>query len=197
MKKIYILLIICSFFKSFSKNEDSLSISKNTLLVGIGVGNKSQFGNFGITSNYFFSKKFNLEFSVGLGMLNFNGVILSLGPEYFINLKKKMSCMIGAVYAYSSSASGDIEVHSIDSPHYNINSGGQYLRGYTGLLFNIRRQIIRFEIGYSYALNIPKYEVSGPWKPAYTKDLETGINSGFLFAISIQFMITKKQGHKI
>ena len=187
MRQIYIIIILMISLKGFCQDKDSLVFTKNTVMVGLGVGTKSQLGNIGITSNYFLTKNINISLSLGFGPLNYNGGILSFGPEYLIHLKKRISFLIGTTYAISSSTSGDIETHNSDKPHYNVNSGGQYLRSYTGLCFKKNRRVTKIEVGYSYAIKTPNYNVTGLWKPEYSKNLESGISSGLLVTLSIQF----------
>lgn len=172
--------------KADDQRADTLCFNKGMFIYGIGIGSKSHLGNFGVTANYFLLNNFDIKFSAGLGVLNYNGVTVSVGPEYCRKIYKNFFGLIGCVYSFCGSTKADIETNTSDNPHYYIHSGAQYIRSQIGLGIRLKRNVFKLEGGYSSMINKPLYDVSGQWEPIYTQRLEKGISSGWSFSLIYQ-----------
>ena len=178
-------------FTQYGQVHDSICFQKGSVALGIGIGQKSHLGNFGFTLNYFFLKNFSIKTSIGLGMLNFNGGILSVGPEYEQKINKKIFWSLGVVYSFATSTSGGIETHNINPPSYVIHSGAQYIRSSLGFGIRVKQGFVKFEFGCSYIINKPTYSTGGQWESKYTEWLEKGLGSGILWGVTYRYSLGK------
>jgi len=186
-----ILLMSLQFFGS--AQTDSINFNKKDLYYGYVLGEKTYAGNLGMSADYFLTKKLSVKINFGFGPLDYNGLVLSLGPQYYQKLSRHLFLHLGAVYLVSGQESASIEAHVNNNPHYYVNAGAQYIRSFAGLCFKIKDQLIRLEGGYSYILYKPSYSTGGQWDSKYTNWIDKGLGSGFSFGISYQFRRKNKR----
>jgi hypothetical protein len=196
MRRFFTLLAALAFtITVFGQKSDTLVPHKGTLLLGLGLGVKSHLGNVGVTSNFFLSRAFNIKFSVGWGLFNYNGFLLSIGPEYCRQIKDNKFLLLGSVFTIASGISDVIDDRSPGRRAYNISPGALYSRTYAGIKFNTKDGILKIEMGYSYVLNTPAYVLDGPgvWTSKEIRNIEKAIGSGFLISFTTQGFFTKNK----
>jgi hypothetical protein len=192
LKKILPIVLLILSITAFSQSvdqqkEDKLSFYKGAFLPGGGLGTKCVWGNLGFTFNYFFLKNLSVDLSAGFGQANFNGLLVSGGPEFNIPLSKNIALLLGSVYTISGAHSESVENRGSPNPSDFSVSGGQYIRSFTGIAINVTYGVLKIELGYSYAVREPSYQLKvGPFSQKFVDNLEKGIRSGILIGISYQ-----------
>ena len=194
MTRISAFILLCITTLSSAAQDAHLSpLKKHDVLVGFGFGSKSHFGNWGITSNFLVTDKLNAKISIGGGQFNYNGFILSVGPEYCLPLSERYYLMLGTV---GTLASGVYDVINDDEPDrreyrtYRM----KYIRSYTGIAYNLNGALLKVEVGYSYALRNPTFTLYHTWTPAHADKVKKGMDSGILVSVCLQgiFHVGKK-----
>jgi hypothetical protein len=156
------LTLLTTTLSALGLASDTLVFRKGTLLLGIGLGTKSHIGNYGGTTNLFFTENFCFKLSIGAAPINHNGGILSAGAEYFKQIRESKSMLFGSNYSYSGGESDVINDGSSARKSYHISSGAQYIRTYSGIGLRVKEEFFKIEIGYSYRLQSPTYQLDGP-----------------------------------
>jgi hypothetical protein len=187
---ITILTLLTITLTALGQGNDSLVFHKQTFLFGLGLGTKSHLGNWGITSNLFVTKNLNIKLSVGGGQFNYNGFLLSVGPEYCRQIKKNKYLLLGSTWTITSDTYGVIDDESPAEREYRTKSN-QYIRTYTGIAFVNERSVFKIEIGYSYALYTPTYILYKVWTPGQIEQVKRGMGSGLLFSFTVQGLFYK------
>lgn len=193
MKRFFFLLILSVLSLTVSgQKKDSSLFHRGTFLFGAGLGTKSHVGNWGLTTNLFLAERFNLKFSGGMGQINYNGFLVSIGPEYFTQIKKNKFVLIGSVWTITSDSYDVIDDESPTRRSYKTYSN-QYIRTYAGIAFEKKATLFKIEIGYSYALHPPKYRLDGAWSASQTEHVKKAMSSGLSISLTIQGILSKKQ----
>jgi hypothetical protein len=196
LKSSLTFLILIFSISLFSQDENSESHKRWDLLVGIGAGSKSHFGNFGITSNLYLSKYLSIKASAGTGALNNNGGILSGGLEFDFPIKKSNHILIGSCYTYSGSY---YQVLNDELPtEKNVRTlECHYSRSYVGYGLSISEGvgILKFELGYSLPLSTPFFIMngSGVWTQAEMIKFQKSLDSGLLISLTCQVNLFAKK----
>jgi len=178
-----------SFAVVGQKNDSSL-FHRGTFLFGGGLGTKSHLGNWGLTTNLFFTRNFNLKISAGGGQVNYNGGIASIGPEYFAQITHNKFILLGSVWAITSDRYDVIDDESSTRRTCQTYSN-QYIRTYAGIAFVKKPAVYKIEIGYSYALYAPRYTLDGVWTASQTEQVKNAMSSGLSVSLTIQGILSK------
>ncbi len=182
------LILICSL-SLFSQDENSGSNKRWDLLVGIGAGSKSHFGNFGITSNLYLTKFLSIKASAGTGALNNNGGILSGGLEFDFPIKKSNHLLLGSCYTYAGSYYQILNDEQQDEKHVRTLEC-HYIRSYMGFgrSFSDGVGMLKLELRYSQPLLTPLYIVDGSlfWTQAEMIKFQKSLGSGLLISLTCQ-----------
>lgn len=186
MKRFFVILIalspVCS---AFGQEHESSVFHKRSLLLGFGIGTKSHIGNWGLTSNYFVSRNVSIKLSAGGGQFNYNGFLLSVGPEYCKQITENKLLLLGSTWTVSSGTSDVIDDESPTRREFEIRSN-QYIRTYAGIAFVSEGSVFRFEIGYSQVLFAPRYTFYDVWTADQIEQIKRAMGSGLLVSISAQ-----------
>ena len=191
------LALLCFIFSlhiNTNAQESADNLDRFDIVAGLGFGHKSHFGNFGITGNLYFNKYLSLQASAGVAALNYGGGIVSLGPELSFLHRPKGFVSIAGMWSYTSGRFdilGDDD--SADYVSYQT-SNSKGLRGFIG--YTIVRDAVfwRFETGYYHSLSNYSYFFGGPGTPTQKQldDIETGLGSGFMASVSVNFNLPFK-----
>lgn len=191
MKYITTLAIALIIGTSVIAQENEPIFKKRNFLFGMGFGTKSHVGNWGITNNFFATKNLNLKLSVGGGQFNYNGFLLSAGPEYCMQISKNKFLLIGSVFTITSS-SYDVVDDDLPTERAYLTNSNQYIRSYAGIGLANNGIIFKVEAGYSYALYPPSYTLFDIWTTEQTGAIEKGMNSGLSISLSVQGLFSGK-----
>jgi hypothetical protein len=186
MRKLPFLFFLILSLAAFSQQHGSPPFKRGALLLGFGFGTKTYCGNFGLTSNFFLNKNFNLHVSIGIGPVNYNGGIVSAGPQFCGMISERMFLVVGSVYTYAGGTYDVINDEQPDRRAYETDAD-QYIRSFAGLGFASKGgMLFKIETGYSHVLNTPEYVVYGPgtWSAGQINSLERQLGSGLLLSFS-------------
>lgn len=194
------LVIILAFgFNSILTfgQEKTSPLHQFDLHFNMGFGSKSHFGNFGLTSSFFLFKNLNLTLSGGVGAMNYNGAIVSIGPELCLPTSKSTFIYLGSVWT-KAGKNQDI-LGDDDSPDHvwYFTDKSDYIRTFLGLSIG-KDALTKIEIGYSHCVNTPNYSFGGP-SVATSKqisDIEKGLSSGLLISIMVGGIFESKRKNK-
>jgi hypothetical protein len=175
---------------AFAQKSDSIFFQKGSFLFGFAFGTKSHTGNWGLTINTFLSKNVNIKLSAGGGQFNYNGFLISLGPEYCGVISKNKFLLLGSVWSFAGGTRDVIDDESATRREYQTHSN-QYIRTYAGIGFVKGVSVFKIEAGYSYALYTPQYTLYQTWTPDQEEQIRKGMNSGLLVNLSVQFNLDK------
>lgn len=68
MRQAFIIFFILTLqLSQYGQVKDNVSFNKGSFLWGIGLGQKTHLGNFGITFNYYVIKNLSIKSSLGIG----------------------------------------------------------------------------------------------------------------------------------
>lgn len=188
-----LLIIIITTLSSFAQEAHLSPLKKHDALAGGGIGSKSPFGNWGFTSNFFITDNFNAKLAAGGGQFNYNGFMVSLGPEFCTKIAERYYILAGSVWTVASGESKVIKNDNNEMREYKT-AGMHYLRSYAGVAYDLKGALLKIECGYSYALKTPTYTLYNIWTPGQIEKLRNGMDSGLLVSISVQgiFHVGKK-----
>jgi len=196
MKHIFILFFISTFSISANSQQNKIyGFQKNDGYFSFVIGHKTTAGTFGMCGNYFLTKNFTGKLSIGHGASNYNGMMFSIGPEFYIPILPKFHLSFGSVYSF---ALGNADVIGDDESQdyfWYESKSMQYIRTFLGIdLF--KEPHLKLEIGYSHPLKSSNFSISGPGTPTnkQLEKIENGLGSGLSIAIlvGVPFNFKKK-----
>lgn len=202
MMKNKIWATLCIVFCSLAvnaQNEEDFRFERWDLSSGMGIGNKSHYGIFGLNGNLYLGKHLSLKLAGGVGAFNYNGLVGSVGLEAPVLYVKNSFLSIGSAWTYLGEGFdvlGDDD--SDDYVTYNT-ARMRNLKFYVGYSFQLEPGInLSTEVGYSYALTSASYYFGGPGVPNQNQidKLERGLNSGWMASIYIQFLWNENPNRK-
>lgn len=194
-----ILIIISVFILSrisFSQQDSILKISPFDVKIGFGIGNKSHYGNFGFSTNIFFTKNLSLKLSTGTGGFNYGGIVGSIGCEIPFLYLKKSYLSIGGTWTYIGEGFdllGDDESKDYVSYNTSYMKNLKIYCGYSLLLDNLT--LLTFEAGYSHALIPYHYTFGGPGLASQKQhdNIRQGLKSGWMASVYVNFIWSKRK----
>lgn len=193
---LIILFLVIASPNGFGQTPDSILFHRGSFIFGIGLGTKSHIGNAGLIGNIFVTRNLSFKGSIGAGSANFNGGLLSIGPEICWQRKKKIF-YIGSSYT-TAGGSNDVVDEDKPSERRYTTYACQYIRSCIGIGFckPDLSLIYKIEIGYSYLLHSSPYKLGGPsvWTADQKNVIDKGLGSGLLVTFIGQFSLQK--GHK-
>lgn len=194
MTKVIILSFILFSCIAYSQNQDARS--SYFIKAGIGIGYKSQFGNFGIDVGFPVVRNFFLTISAGMGPFNGNGGIISFGAAYTPINKENYQLTVRSMWSY---ADGSTDILGDDDSNNYVwydASRMQYLTSFITYSRRIEKDVIlSFHGGYRHALTNLNYGFSGPGTPTQKQKnwLSTGLSSGWTLSITINGLFWLKK----
>lgn len=193
-QKVALVFLVCfgSMFHETTFGQDEAEIiAPFDIVVGLGGGNKSHFGNFGVTGNLYFNKHVSLKASAGVAAFNYGGGVVSVGPEAsFLHTEKKFFSL-GAMWCYTNDGFdllGDDDSNDFVEYHTSNTKSARFFLGYTMFLDGV---YLRFDVGYSHVLSNYSYYFTGPGTPSEQQHerIQNGLDSGWLAAVYINFQL--------
>lgn len=161
----------------------------------LGFGNKSHLGNFGLTSNLYFTKRVSLKVSAGVAAFNYSGLIASGGAEFVIAKLKGSQFSIGTVYSFLGAGSDRLgDDDSKDYVWYH-SAPIQCIRSSLNYSIINGQDVYSFELGSSFTITPIKYSFDGPGTPTQRQinNIERGLKSGWMVTITAGLFSPKKR----
>ena len=194
---LIITLSVFMFNCQLGAQERMHEIKSFDVISGFGIGNKSHFGNIGITSNLYFTKNISLKFSAGLAAFNYGEGVISTGPEASFLYFKKGFISLGTAWTYIGEGSDILGDDDSNDYIWYHSSYMNNLKFYLGYSLIIDHAILRFEAGYSHALSQYNYIFSGPGTPTQKQheNIQRGLRSGWMATIYMNLWWSLKKGN--
>lgn len=190
--RILTLIIVLFLSKSsFTQRDSILEISSFDIKVGFGVGNKSHYGNFGVSANLFFVKNLSLKLSGGAAALNYGGFVGSIGCEIPFLYLMRSYFSIGGAWTYIGEG---FDLLGDDDSNDYVTFNSSYMKNlkfYFGYSMLLKGQtLLTFEAGYSHALIPYQYYFGGPGTPTQKQhdNIQRGLSSGWMASVYINLL---------
>lgn len=193
LRLAFCLFLIGNFTsRGQNKEQDTqFALTPWDITIGLGIGNKSHLGNFGVTSDLYFTKNIGLKVSAGVAPFNFGGGVISFGPEASFLYHKKGFLSLGALWSYQGEGSDVLGDDDTSDHVWYKTSYVRSLKFYLGYCLNLERgAFLKFEAGYSHALTNPAYSFLGPGIATQEQKNQTqrGLSSGWMASVYVNLV---------